>query len=296
MKIFKINFFLIIIILFSIISISGVSAFDNNVLENESRGNFTELNHDLYHCDNSFNLTKDFVQDDVEDNLSISKSLDINGNNHSINFKHNSSLNINNTRNLSIIFKNISFNGKFYIILKNEDSVNLSFVNCYFNCNDFENNNISCIYFYNLDNATYFTGNITSDIEELAWKIVGNSEGIEAAKKLAKWVGKKIKYELKEGFYQTPSQTLNRRLGNCCSQTDLFLQMCDVVGITKICKVYYVHIGSMTFHFRHFFAVIDNIVIDPSSCPSDPWGHANIIYSISQITEYPRIPLERWYE
>ena len=97
------------------------------------------------------------------------------------------------------------------------------------------------------------------------------------------------------GFYQTPSQTVARKLGNCCSQTDLFLQMCYVVGVTKTCKVSYVHVGAMTFRYRHFFALIDNFVVDPGDHSNSPWGHATINSPVFAVTEYPMIPLEREY-
>ena len=64
----KVKFFLVIIILFGLISISAVSA-DVDDLKNCSQGNFTELNQELSNSVDSVNLTKDFVQDGGEDQL-----------------------------------------------------------------------------------------------------------------------------------------------------------------------------------------------------------------------------------
>ncbi|MBO6123687.1 MAG: hypothetical protein J6P09_07590 [Methanobrevibacter sp.] len=191
MKIFKVKFFLLILILFSLISVSAVSAGEDD-LKNSSQGNFTELNQEFSNSVDSVNLTKDFVHGDEEDDLKISKSINIDGNNHSIDFKNNSSLNINNTLNLTVVFKNIHFNGKFNITLNNENSINLSFIDCCFLGNADELNNSFVSSYYDLNVTKCFTGIITKDIEDLAWNIVGKSQGIDAAKKLAKWVGKKF--------------------------------------------------------------------------------------------------------
>ena len=148
----------------------------------------------------------------------------------------------------------------------------------------------------NLSNGTDdYTGEITTPIKKLAKSIVGDSKDIVAAKKLAKWVSKNIKHETAPGFYQSPEVTLKRKIGNCCSKTDLFLQMCVAVGVNKKHKLYYVHVGTMKFHKRHFFAMIDNTVVDVDG-PKNPWGHANIGKNkVYQITEYPYLPLPRKY-
>ena len=139
-------------------------------------------------------------------------------------------------------------------------------------------------------------GNISEDIAKLAKKIVGKSKDLEAAKKLAKWVGTNIVHESHEGFYQNASQTLKRRCGNCCSQTELFLQMCEAIGITKNHKAYFVHVGKIQYGSRHFFAVIDNICIDVDARPKHPWGHASIYNRpIYLLTPYPILPLPAKY-
>ena len=71
--------------------------------------------------------------------------------------------------------------------------------------------------------------------------------------------------------------------------------MCEIVGVTKVCEVYYVHIGYMDFGKRHFIALIDNIVVDVGDKPNSPWGQANIKLPIFRITKYPNITLPREY-
>ncbi|MBO6123686.1 MAG: hypothetical protein J6P09_07585 [Methanobrevibacter sp.] len=51
----------------------------------------------------------------------------------------------------------------------------------------------------------------------------------------------------------------------------------------------------MAFGHRHFFALIDNLVVDPGDHSNSPWGHATISSSVFAVTEYPMIPLEREY-
>ena len=130
---------------------------------------------------------------------------------------------------------------------------------------------------------------------KFAKKIVGKSEGLKAAEKLANWVGKNIYQESHSGFFQSPADTLKRRRGNCCSQTDLFLQMCHAVGVTKNHKVCYVHVGTVNYKSRHFFALIDNLCIDVNSKPNHPWGHASVLRDVFTITEYPMLPLVKEY-
>ena len=71
---------------------------------------------------------------------------------------------------------------------------------------------------------------------------MGNSTGLSAAKKIAKWCGSNISYESKDNFYQAPATTLKRRKGNCCCQTWLMLVMMDAVGCREKLTLKYVHI------------------------------------------------------
>ena len=75
--------------------------------------------------------------------------------------------------------------------------------------------------------------NIPKSVSNMALKIVKDSTGYTAAKKIVKWVGSNIKYEGKNNFYQSTKTTLARRRGNCCCQTELMLQMLDAAGCTE---------------------------------------------------------------
>lgn len=75
--------------------------------------------------------------------------------------------------------------------------------------------------------------NIPKSVSNMALKIVKDSTGYTAAKKIAKWVGSNIKYEGKNNFYQSTKTTLARRRGNCCCQSELMLQMMDAAGCTE---------------------------------------------------------------
>lgn len=141
-----------------------------------------------------------------------------------------------------------------------------------------------------------YSGVITDTVRKRAKNIVGNSKGIPAAKKIAKWIGKNIKFEKREGLYQSPATTLKRKKGNCLTQTDLFLQMCDATGVTKKYDLRYIWVGGEKYGKRHFFARINGVDVDVTSKAKNPWGHA--VYkgrTIRNRTVYPKLPLTRKY-
>lgn len=251
------------------------------------------LSSEINNSGSSITLYNDYIYNNSDDKVFLNKSVTIEGNDHSIDANNNTIFEV--TNNNNIIFKNITFNNvnEFFMNITCVNS-NITFLDCNFN---FINN-----YTDNCVNVTYnvpsygFTCEISSTIKNLAEAIVGQSTDLDAAKKLAKWVGRNFDHETRDGFYQTPDETLNRRIGNCCSLTDLFLQMCVAVGVDKNHKLYYVHTGTPKFGKRHFFAMIDNILVDVGSKPYNPWGHAlfidDVIYG---FTEYPMLPLPRNY-
>ena len=269
------------------LSIACVSADDLN-----ETGNFTELNDLINDADGyDINLTSDYGYVDGDEDVVISKSVTINGNNHTID--HNESAIVINANDSNVVFEEVNFlNYRFD--LSNNTNMNVTFIDCSFT-NPIGNYSDSSITI-NLYDGDYITGEISPTVRQLAQSIVGNLTDYEAAYELAVWVGKNIKHKTRAGFYQTPDMTLELRRGNCCSQADLFLQMCAAVGLDKKHKLYYVHVGTMEFGHRHFFAMIDNIVIDPDSRSSDPWGHALIEpFEFFRITPYPYLPIPREY-
>lgn len=146
------------------------------------------------------------------------------------------------------------------------------------------------------EDQTYLTttGGISNEVRQLAKKIVGKTKGIEAVKKIANWVSKNIAHEKAPGFYQSPLTTLQRKKGNCCCHSELFLQMCDCLGYTKQFDMYIVHVGNMKFGQRHFFTIIGEFCVDTTK--KNPWGKGGFgkrhVYS---ITKYPYLPLIREY-
>ena len=265
---------------------SFVSAQDNETYSDDE--NFTQLIEEVNNVSDTFNMTKNYTYVEGEDNLILNKSMTINGNNHSMTVNSTIfQLKDNNT----FIFKDIRF------IVLNELEINTTSNITFFDSEFIFNNTATCAEPLVRDGVYGYTGKISADIVKLAKSIVGKSKDLEAAKKLAIWVGKHIKHKSHAGFYQTPSMTVKLRRGNCCSQTDLFLQMCDAIGLTKTHKLYYVHVGFINYGYRHFFAMIDNILVDPDSMPDNPWGHASIAQkrSIFSVTQYPMLPLSRNY-
>ena len=103
-----------------------------------------------------------------------------------------------------------------------------------------------------------------------------------------------LHHEKKAGFYQTPETTLLRLTGNCCSLTDLFFHMCDALNLMENHTFYYVHVGTLKFRERHFFAIIDNFLVDVGL--KYPWENAAFYNrTILNITPYPILPIPREY-
>ena len=113
---------------------------------------------------------------------------------------------------------------------------------------------------------------VDSKVEKKARSIVGNSTGIAAAKKIAKWCGSHIHYQRPQygGFHKSPRSVLESRKGNCCDQTRLMLMMMDAVGVTQTHKLIYMHI--INGKHGHVFAKINGKYVDPCKT-RNPWGH-----------------------
>ena len=263
--------------------------FGNDESNETEIANFTELADLIDNSEGIIELTKDYEALNDSDNLTIVKSLEMYGNNHTINCK-NSSIIIDANDSI-IVFENINFVDS-YFFAEDVHNLNISFNDCNFE------------YFLLDDDITVVqeplvrstTGPIDNKVKKLALSIIGKSSGLAACKKLAIWVGKNIIHESNPGFYQSPTVTLNRKRGNCCCQADLFLHMCAAVGLTKTYKFYYMHVGQAYFQARHFFVMVDNILVDVDGKPDDPWGHASIgDRGLYRVTAYPYLPLKREY-
>lgn len=295
MKTYK-KYFLILTLIFAVFSISCACA-DNSTdfLTDDDYGSFSELNEKIASQD-IVELDKNYMHDCSDNNLTITKSVTMDCKGHTIHFNDSDTLHINSTEKLDITIKNATFRNLTKISFEDNLTHNMTLIDCYFM--DVKNNQLSPENpFENIVANTTTTGNISYLVRELATLIVGNTTGLDAAKKLVSWIGKNIMHEGKSGFYQSPAETLFRGVGNCCCQIDLFLQMCEVVNITRDHEVYYVHTGYEKYGTRHFFAVIDNICIDVDKYPEDPWGHCQINREIIYtLTKYPYLPLIRGYD
>lgn len=232
-------------------------------------------------------MEKNYIQDVNEDSIDLTKSITIYGNNHSIDSKNNDSSMFRVYSNTSLVFENLNFkNSNLFSSNRNVSNVSIMLVNCTFPVPEI----VSCeVYAFGYDWGLGISCEIDPEIKLLAFSIIGDSTDLDAARKLTNWVGKNIAYEKDDGFYQSPIETLNRRLGNCCCQTDLLLQMMDAVGLTKNHEIYYIHVGTNKFGQRHFFAMIDSFCIDPTL--GTPWGHGGFGNRPAIITKYPVMPL-----
>lgn len=142
-------------------------------------------------------------------------------------------------------------------------------------------------------------GNVSKKVKEKALKIVGKKKDLAAAKAIAAWMGAHIRYEKipskKNGFTRSPNNVLSSRMGNCCSQTRLMLQMMDAAGVTDKYKLYYIHVS--TGSRGHVFARINKkgqkkgVYVDPVK--KHPWR--NYLRGWGKIgscpnSKYPRLP------
>ena len=280
--------FICLFLIFAIASLSYVSA--NEIADS---GNFTELNQEITNGNDVIEITKNYTHLSGEKNISIKKSVIITGQKQIIDFNDESSFQIND--DINVAFINLTFKNVNQPILKlsKTSNSNVTFTDCEMLKADTKNfiiikNNVP------LKKST--SVKVSSKIKKLAKSIVGKSKGIKAAKKLAKWVNKRIKHETKKGFYQSPTKTLKRKRGNCCCKSELFLQMCHAIGLAKKHKLCFVHVGFTKFKYRHFFTLIDNVCVDVDNGFKDPWGHGGFKNrNVYAVTKYPTLPLKKKY-
>lgn len=134
---------------------------------------------------------------------------------------------------------------------------------------------------------TNISSGINSTVKKKALSIVGNSTGVAAAKKIAKYMHDHIKYETNKSKYKnfsrSPKDVLTHKQGNCCSQTRLMLQLMDAAGCRSTLTLQYVRVCCNSTKMPgvgHVFAKITNrstgkyVYVDPcytrgSTC----WGH-----------------------
>ena len=137
-------------------------------------------------------------------------------------------------------------------------------------------------------------GSINKAVKQQALKIVGDSKGWAAAKKISQWMDRHIAYVGYGNFIRSPVTVLNKRGGNCCDQTRLFLQMCDAAGCTEYLNMYYVHVHEKQ---GHVYAQIKHkttgkkVYVDCASDYHVAWGYVCQGYSHgSPASTYPNQP------
>ena len=125
---------------------------------------------------------------------------------------------------------------------------------------------------------------IPAALVKQAYAIVGDSTGLDAAKKIAKWCGTKKKFKYKEypDFKRSASTALKKRSANCCDSTRLMLTLMEAAGCSEHLKLQYVHCHNSTYNKGHVFAKITtrssgkSRYVDPC-CKLEngrnPWGH-----------------------
>ena len=249
------------------------------------------LTQEISNADDTLSLDNNYTHVSGENKVCISKSMFIEGNGYSINSNDSGIFNISNDTSFDIVFNNIAFNFHDDLLADFNNTSNITFICCNFN---FENNNSISLTLKDDNQTLNYSCEVTQEIRDLAFSIIGKSSGITAAKKLAKWVHTNILGESKAGFYQSPTETLYRKKGNCCCRTELFFQLCESIGLTEDHDFYFVHVGTMQFKHRHFFAIVDDVCVDVTS--GKWWGRGGFgNRTILTITKYPILPIPRDY-
>ena len=97
-----------------------------------------------------------------------------------------------------------------------------------------------------------------SDLKKKALSIVGDSTGLDAAKKIAKWCGSKknLKYSSYANFHRKAATAYKFKSANCCDSTRLMLSMMDAAGCSTKLKLQYVHCHNSAAGKGHIFAKI----------------------------------------
>ena len=125
---------------------------------------------------------------------------------------------------------------------------------------------------------------IPEKLRKQALSIVGNSTGLDAAKKIAAWCGNKnhLKYDNYPNFRRRPTGVLNKHKANCCDSTRFMLTLMDAAGCSEKLKLEYVHCHNSAANKGHVFAKITTRssgkwrYVDPvlkTQNGRNPWGN-----------------------
>nr|WP_294998410.1 transglutaminase-like domain-containing protein [uncultured Methanobrevibacter sp.] len=259
----------------------------------DNYGNFTELNQIIKNNEN-VEISKNYTYLPNETAIEIDKNLTITGHDEIIDCNGQPGALFEVSDNLNFTVKNLTFKNICPVLLNL--SINTTSNITFIDCKIIKSIDNSTVNITEEEGETSYTCEVTSEIEKLAKSIAGKSTGVDAAKKLAKWVNDNIEHETDNGFYQTPTETLNRKKGNCCCHCELFLQLCEALDITKDHELRIVHVGYLKYPHRHFFVTFDNICVDTDCIFSNPWGRASFgNRDVKCTTLYPLLPLNKTY-
>lgn len=127
-------------------------------------------------------------------------------------------------------------------------------------------------------NRTSPIGSVNSYVKQKALSIVGDSIGVAAAKKIAAWMGKNIKYSNYGNFKKSAKTVLQQKSGNCCDQTRCMLELMDAAGCANELKMQYIFVCCNSSNgVGHVFSKITTKsdsswrYVDPVK--ANPWGN-----------------------
>ena len=144
---------------------------------------------------------------------------------------------------------------------------------------------------------------INENVKKLALSIVGNSEGLAAAKKIAEYCGhkKNLKYDYYANFVHGPKSVKDRKAANCCDSARFMLTLMDAAGCSEKLKLQYVHVVIPGTNTGHVFAKVTTRssgkwrYVDPVlkfENGRNPWAHwyKGCGTSIAHVSNYPTLP------
>ena len=136
-------------------------------------------------------------------------------------------------------------------------------------------------------------GNPSKAIRQQALRIVGDSKGITAAKRIAKWMDDHIDYPGGgyNNFVHSASNCLRNKRGNCCDQTRLFFELCDAAGGCEYLDLWYVHVPGHVYAKVITKSTKRSRYVDCASDSHAAWGYVCQGYRHgSGTSKYPNKP------
>ena len=154
------------------------------------------------------------------------------------------------------------------------------------------------------DKTRQISGNPSQYIRNLALNIVGDSQGVSAAKKIVAWFDKHVEYDYNvySNFHRSPDKVIKTGKGNCCDQTRALLTLMDAAGCTEFLTLKYVHVKVSPTKGHVFAKIITNTsgnwrYVDTCVYNNKSWGHYVHGYGSPPGTEhaYPATISGGWF-